>query len=215
MENMRSSSGLIRNFIQNLLIKREFAKIRKPSTVLSFLYDVEEIYRFRAAEALGYLCKGDVARNFILRLFWHLNDESGAYCIGAPLGIAEIGRANPEVFESFKNKFVSLLDDWEVERKYVAYGIGRTAHIVKSAYPDPVEKLSEKIEEINSPEFTVYAVYALRKLYFSGVKRAEKLMNEIIARFSMDEREIYFYDENQITKRSLCDFLREFSKEKE
>lgn len=51
---------------------------------------------------------GERARNYILRLFWHLSDESGAYCIGAPLGIAEIGRNNPEEFEGFKNKYVSL-----------------------------------------------------------------------------------------------------------
>lgn len=131
----------------------------KPSKIITFLYHPQEIVRFKAAEALGKVCKGKSARNFILRLFWHLNDESGGYCIGAPLGIAEIGRNNPEVFEDFKSKYISLLDDWEVERKYVAYGIGRTAEIVRNAYPDPVNKLREKLEEIKSGEFRAYAVW--------------------------------------------------------
>ena len=99
------------------------------------------------AEALGYLCRGNVAMNFILRLFWHLSDESGAYCIGAPLGIAEIGRTNPEVFEGFKNRFVSLIDDWEVEKKYVVIGTCRLAEIIKDAYPNPAEKIREKWSE--------------------------------------------------------------------
>ena len=58
---------------------------------MQFLYDANEFYRFRAAEALGYLCKVRTARNFILLLFWLLSDELGAYCISVPLGIAEIG----------------------------------------------------------------------------------------------------------------------------
>ena len=84
--------------------------------------------------------------NFILRLFWHLSDESGAYCIGAPLGIAEIGRTNPEVFEGFKNRF-ALIDDWEVEKKYVVIGTCRLAEIIKDAYPNPAEKIREKWSE--------------------------------------------------------------------
>ena len=68
----------------------------------------------------------------IHRLFWHLSDESSGYRVGAPLGIAEIGKSNPEIFEGFKNKFISLLDDWEVERKYVSYGIGITADIIRN-----------------------------------------------------------------------------------
>ena len=198
--------------IRQLLISREFSKLRKPSTVLPFLYYSEEIYRFRAAEALGYLCRNHVARNYILRLFWHLNDESGGYCIGAPLGIAEIGKTNPRVFETFKNKFVSLLDNWEVERKYVAYGIGRTAYVVKNAYPDPVDKLSEKVNEINSPEFTIYTVYALRELE-KYIERARSVMEEIISKFQNDKREAYLYDGEQIIKARVCDFLEKFKKE--
>ena len=147
--------------LREFLKRREFDRIEKPSLVLQFLYDADEFYRFRGAEALGHLCKGNVARNFILRLFWHLSDESGAYCIGAPLGIAEIGRNNPGVFEGFKNKFVSLIDDWEVEKKYVVYGIGRTAKIVRDAYPNPLEKLKEVLKNEKNPEVLAYTLTAV------------------------------------------------------
>jgi len=131
---------------------------------MQFLYDADEFYRFRGAEALGHLCRGNVARNFILRLFWHLSDESGAYCVGAPIGIAEIGRTNPDVFEGFKNKYVSLIDDWEVERKYVVYGIGRLAEVVRDAYPDPAEKIREVLESEKNATTLAYAVRTVVKI---------------------------------------------------
>lgn len=181
----------------DLLIMRRYDKIRKPSQLISFLYHPDELIRFRAAEALGYLCRGERAKNYILRLFWHLSDESGAYCIGAPLGIAEIGKTNPDVFETFKNKFVSLLDDWEVERKYVAYGVGRTAEVIKDAYPDPVEKLKEKMEKIKNLEFTAYALWALMKL-------GEDVSSE---KFSGFDEVINFYNGEVVLKGRFQDII--------
>ncbi len=185
--------------LRGKLRKRDFSGL-KPSQVMAFLYDGNELYRFRGAEALGQLCRGKKARNFILRLFWHLSDESGAYCIGAPLGIAEIGRNNPEEFEGFKNKFVSLLDDWEVERRYVAYGIGRTAKIIKDAYPDPVEKLLEKIDEIRTGDFVVYAVWALGML-------GER---DIVRKYLNDNRKGRFYDGEWINVKSVREIAKMF-----
>ncbi len=189
--------------LREYLKRREFQKL-SPRLAMAFLYDADEFYRFRGAEALGYLCKDEKARNFILRLFWHLSDESGAYCVGAPLGIAEIGRNNPKEFEGFKNKFVSLLDDWEVERRYVAYGIGRTAEIVKDAYPNPVDKLLEVLEEIKSGDFAVYAVWALGKL---GAL-------DVIKGFIDDERVGRFYDGERIIERKVKDIARMFISER-
>ncbi len=183
--------------IAELLLQKRYSEIKNPSRVLAYLYHPDELFRFRAAEALGELCSGSKARNYILRLFWHLSDESGAYCIGAPLGIAEIGRTNPEIFEGFKNKYVSLLDDWEVERKYVAYGIGRLAEIVNSAYPNPVEKLQEKIDEIGSPDFAVYAIWALKKLGCDA--------EQYIKRFGSFEVE--FYDGEKVLKVKLSEIF--------
>ena len=177
----------------------------KPSKLITFLYHPDELLRFKAAEVLGRKVKGEEARNFILRLFWHLSDESGAYCIGAPLGIAEIGRNNPEVFEGFKNKYVSLLDDWEVERKYVAYGIGRTAEIVRDAYPNPVEKLREKVEEIGDASFIAYAIFALKVLGDD--------VSDMIARFRKSEEIVEFYDGSEMVRTKLSDLLVEVAED--
>ncbi len=182
--------------MEDILKNREYYKL-KPKIAMKYLYHPDEFYRFRGAEALGYLCRGEKARNYILRLFWHLSDESGAYCIGAPLGIAEIGLNNPEVFDSFKNKYVSLLDDWEVERKYVAYGIGKTAHLVRNAYPNPIDKLTEKLNELkDNAEFVAYAVFALLKLN----------ANIDLKSFKDDCRIVKFYDGDRILKNRAVQF---------
>ncbi len=168
----------MRDKLKKYLENKEYWKIRKPSLAMLFLYDSDEFYRFRGAEALGYLCKGKTARNFILRLFWHLSDESGAYCIGAPLGIAEIGRTNPDVFEGFKNKFVSLIDDWEVERKYVVYGMGRVSHLIGDTYPDSRKKIEEVLLNESDCEVIAYSILTAKKLNCcvnSCIEAAKKL----------------------------------------
>ncbi len=155
----------------------------RVSRLIRYLYSPSELERFRAAEKLGELCRGRIAREMILRLFWHLSDESGAYCIGAPLGIAEIGRNNPDEFEGFKNRYVSLLENWEVERKYVAYGIYRTAEIVRDAYPNPAELL-RKISSEEDATFAAYAILALKALGES--------FSDIVAAFGDRVVRIYF-----------------------
>lgn len=179
------------------LLKRDFKRLILK-IALKYLYHPNEFYRFRGAEALGCLCK-DKAKNYILRLFWHLSDESGAYCIGAPLGIAKIGLNNPQIFDGFKNKYVSLLDNWEVERRYVAYGIGRTADILKDAYPNPVEKLLEKLEELkDDANFVVYALFALYKLKVD------------VRGFENDRRIAKFYDGRTILKMEIRKLFKYF-----
>ena len=168
----------------------EFFKMdlkKVASSLISFLYG-DELLTFRAAEALGIVCSKiekydeEFVKNILRRLFWHLNDESGAYCKGAPLAIGEIGRNAPRAFEGFKNMTVSLLDNEEVEKKYVIYAIGRAAKNLKDAYPNPVEKLKPLINDKN-PEIRGYAAWALKKL---GVDLFDELKD--------DESEIMFYD---------------------
>ena len=142
------------------LLSGEYAKI-KPKQAFRYLYSSEELLRFKAAEALGILAKSN-ARNYILRLFWLLSDESGAYCIGAPLAIAEIGRNNPDIFQSFKLKFLYLLENEEVERSYVVYGIFRNSEIYKGTEAKTLlEKMASKFRD---QKFLAYSAMAIWKL---------------------------------------------------
>lgn len=147
--------------VAEALLRGEYEKVGLRNA-FRYLYSAEELLRFKAAEALAVLCPKSNARNYILRLFWLLSDESGAYCIGSPLGIAEIGRKNPDIFESFKIKFLYLLENEEVERSYVAYGILRNAEI----YFDTEARflLEKKALELNDQKFLAYSALAIQKL---------------------------------------------------
>jgi hypothetical protein len=161
--------------LREIILRREYKKLeefnlRKIATsTISFLYsDEPEVFLF--AEALGYVCGlieqgGEVefVRGILRRLFWHLSDESGAYCRGAPLGIGEIGRRCPLAFEGFKNMLVSLLENDEIEVEYVIYAIGVCGRSIKSAYPSPVEELKKFLRSDNL-KVVAYAIVSLQRL---------------------------------------------------
>lgn len=178
--------------LQSKLLKSKNLKNlkRTASSLISFLYG-DELIIFRAAEALGIVCgelekeDDEFVRGILRRLFWHLSDESGAYCRGAPIAIGEIGRTAIKAFDGFKNMTVSLLDNKEVELKYVIYAIGRAAESVRNAYPDPVEKLIQLLKHENA-EIRGYSAWALGEL------KAEKAIKEL-EKLIGDEEEIILY----------------------
>ncbi|AGK61465.1 hypothetical protein Asulf_01482 [Archaeoglobus sulfaticallidus PM70-1] len=142
--------------------KRGLKKV--ATSLISFLY-LDELMVFHSAEAIGVVCReiekrdDEFVRNILRRLFWHLSDESGAYCKGAPLAIGEIGRNCPVAFDNFRNMLLALLRNEEVEKKYVLYAIYRSAREMRSAYPDPVEEIKPYLRY--SGEIKAYAILAL------------------------------------------------------
>lgn len=84
-----------------------------------------------------------------------------------------------------------------MERKYVAYGIMRTAKIVKDAYPNPVEKLLEVLEELrHNSDFVAYSILALKELG-----------SEIPREFKNDNRFAKIYDGERIRRVRIGDLF--------
>jgi len=162
----------------------EIGDLKKVSTkLIAFLYE-DDFLVFRSGEALGLVCSeiekkdAEFVRIILRRLFWHLNDESGAYCRGAPVGIGEIGRTCKTAFNGFKNMLVSLLDNEEVELKFVIYAIARASKNLRDAYPNPVEKLLPLLNHKNA-EIRGYTAFALGELRAEVASRdLEKLKND-------------------------------------
>lgn len=158
--------------LKELLLNRDYKPLiqsedlkKRCKELITFLYG-EDLLIYRASEALGLVCReqelqngGEHVKNILRRLFWHLNDESGAYCRGAPVAIGEIGR-NSQHFEGFKNMTVSLLDNEEVKSHFVIYALGRAAQSLKDAYPNPVEKLLPLLSHEES-QIRSYAAWVL------------------------------------------------------
>lgn len=189
----------------DFLIERDFDAIlstgnlkRISTRLISFLYE-DDFLIFRSGEALGLVCSeiekkdAEFVKIILRRLFWHLNDESGAYCRGAPVGVGEIGRTCKTAFEGFKNMLVSLLDNKEVELKFVIYAIARASRNVKDAYPNPVIKLLPFLNHENA-EIRGYTAFALGELGAEGTRVELKKLKD-------DSSEIRIYEGDFVKKR--------------
>jgi|Deesub1362B_J571_1020462.scaffolds.fasta_scaffold00160_18 hypothetical protein len=203
-----------KNSLKRLVEARVYDKIasaegkkRTATTLISFLYESEP-FVFYAAEALGIICgvieregEAEFVRKILRRLFWHLRDESGAYCRGAPLAIGEIGRNAPVAFKGFKNILLSLLRNEEVELKYVIYGIGRDAENMRDAHPDPVGELMPFLEHWNVVirGYTLITLCALKA----------SIPGDKIEIGNDEEFEMYF--EGEIVKLRFSDLIDRFS----
>jgi len=191
-----------RNY-ERILNKANLKRI--STTLITFLYE-DDLLIFRSSEALGLVCRRieetdtEFVRIILRRLFWHLNDESGAYCRGAPVGIGEIGRNAKKAFEGFRNMTVSLLDNEEVELKFVIYAIGRAAESLRGAYFDPIEKLILFLKNEN-PEIRGYSAFALGEL------KAKNAINEL-EKLRDDVSQVEIYD-GEIRKKRVNEIVEE------
>lgn len=206
--------------IRDLLMNRDYEPLihsedlkRVCKELITFLYG-EDLLVYRAGEALGLVCKeqeqkqeqgqrsygGEHVKNILRRLFWHLNDESGAYCRGAPVAIGEIGRSSQN-FEGFKNMTVSLLDNEEVEPKFVIYALGRAGENIKDAYPNPVEKLLPFLNHQDS-EIRGYVAWALGEL---GAEETKENLESLL----QDENVIQIYHQGNLKDMAIKDIAQE------
>jgi hypothetical protein len=86
-------------------------------TLHMLLWDHEALLRWRAIEALGMLSgelfahDDNTLREFIRKLFWSMNDESGSLCPHAPEAIAELLHRSPVLRHEFLEHWLSFLDE--------------------------------------------------------------------------------------------------------
>ncbi len=118
--------------------------------LFSTLYHIEEIVRWHAVSAFGFLvdtiARRDMesARRVMRRFLWSLNDESGGIGWGAPEAMAEIMAQNKELFKEYHHMLLSYTRSDGPERfqdgnflelpqmqRGVVWGIGRLARIYR------------------------------------------------------------------------------------
>jgi AraC family transcriptional regulator, regulatory protein of adaptative response / methylated-DNA-[protein]-cysteine methyltransferase len=119
---------------------------RKKKSVLSQLtalsYDLDENVSLQAIRVTGMAAKiiaerdPEYIRNYLLRLFWLINDESGGICWKAPELIGEILHHCPQ-FSQFFPMLISLLDLEKEDAPRFRLGtmraIGRVAQVRREA----------------------------------------------------------------------------------
>jgi AraC family transcriptional regulator of adaptative response/methylated-DNA-[protein]-cysteine methyltransferase len=112
------------------------------SLLTALTYDKDVKISDHAIEATGLAARiiasrdPEYVRNYLLRLFWLVNDESGGICWRAPELIGEILHHCPQ-FSQFFPMLISLLDLEEEDaprfRAGTLWAIGRVAQVAKDA----------------------------------------------------------------------------------
>ncbi len=108
--------------------------------LLSFFYSHDQLIKWRAITAAGEVVSKiseheiAYARNFMRRLMWNMNEESGGIGWGSPEAMGEIMTGNKKLADEYHNILVSyIMPDGnfienELLQRGVLWGIGQLAH---------------------------------------------------------------------------------------
>ncbi len=136
--------------------------------LMRLLHDRREIIRWRAAVATGrvaaVMAEKDTedVRELLRRVFWWMNDESGALLRFGPQVIAEVLVNVPELVDEYAGKLPHFLDEEPFERG-THWAIARIAREFPDAFDDVGELLRESLGA-DDPYYRAYAVMGLDAL---------------------------------------------------
>lgn len=189
----------LRETLKGFLLRREYDAIldlvgrerRLRRTVVSLLYDGDELTRWRAVTFMGRLARAepDLVRPLLKRFIWWMNDESGGIGWGSAPAMGEIGRVVPELMEGA----VRVVVHYRLERFLypgVIWATGRLAHtfpeVVAEAVPDLVVFLGDDDKAVRGQ-----AVLALGAI---GDSRAREGLEKMLD----DSSEVSLYESEEL-----------------
>ena len=154
------------------IIKLAKKQKRILSSLTAFTYDHNQTVSEHAITASGLAAKTiaehdtEYIRNYLLRLFWLVSDESGGIGWKAPELIGEILFYCPN-FEQFFPMLISLLDMEEEDalrfRVGTLWAIGRVAQVAKDAMLPALPLIQAYTSFDNEPETKEMASWCLRQ----------------------------------------------------
>jgi HEAT repeat protein len=133
--------------MRDMLRKREFTAVvawalesRETERLLnSCLFDVEDIVRWRALQAIGRLAAAkartglSAPRETVRRMLWAMNDESGNNVFHAPELIGEVLANVPGLIPEFVVNLAAFSED-ETYRRGVHWALARAAAVAPSIF---------------------------------------------------------------------------------
>jgi hypothetical protein len=178
------------------------------------IYDADQIVRQRACHELGKRLSKmppDKLDDFIRRLLWRLNPESGDHPIGVPELIGEIGHQSPGRIESFLPSIMSSIED-----RGLLPGLLQAAGRIGQKIPGVLLPYTDRISGYlgdNNPTAAGNAVLALCRIYGNASggppgELAEGLAKKTGWPDENDSRQIFLFcrsssGDNDIVKMSL------------
>jgi HEAT repeat protein len=197
--NLAVMTGSGNTPIRELLVSRHHdallgqygANQRTLRKLLSLTFDADELIRWRAVEAIGRVggalaqTEPDRVRDFIRRLLWSMNDESGGLGWHAPEAIGEILVNAPSLIPEYGVLLTASLriPPFEVGSHVAVY---RVACVDPSPFAESVDELARSLSSAD-PAVRGFAALALGALV--AVDRREPL-----EALQADDEPITMYD---------------------
>lgn len=165
------------------------------------LFDDDQLIRWRAAEALGWVAGKDplAIEKIISRLLYTLNDDSGSIGWFAPQALGEIGVNDPDLVEDFFPIIITNINR-EVFRSGCLWAVGRMAR----SRPDLVEEAGELVTKcLTDPDPAVrgLACWCLTRMNWV---RAEEALQGLIK----DSARFPFYKKGEIVYKVVCEMAQ-------
>jgi len=162
--------------IKHLLLERDrdalvawTDEVRNPERLLiSLTYDADELLRFRAIEASGWLAAQQAAaqleriRDSLRRLLWLMNDESGGLGWHAPELIGEILVNVPSLIDEFAHMLPAFFREEPFERG-AHMAVYRIAGVTADPFGEIAPLLRRSLAE-RDPAVRAYAALSLLRL---------------------------------------------------
>lgn len=222
MNERSEKTGSLRKIIKDLLLSDDFdaqspewsriPPVKAVNLLLSHLYSMEEIVKWRAVEAVGVAAarladeEMESARVIMRRLIWSLNDESGGIGWGAPEAMGEIMAVHERLADEYVAILMSYirvdcnpLENGLLERG-VLWGLGRLAQ-TRPHLLQPCACHFLPFLESPDPFHRAYAAWALGFLDVKGFR-------ERLALVSNDDAEVPIFEGGKLTMRRVSQLAR-------
>jgi hypothetical protein len=202
--------------VRELLVRRDrsavetwIGEVRNPDRlVVSLTYDNDELIRFRAIEAVGWVA-GQLARESLekvrdnlRRLFWLMNDESGGLGWHAPEVVGEILVNVPELIVEYAHRLPSLFAEEPFERGS-HFAVCRIATVDTTPFRSEINSLRISLTNTD-PHIRLYAALGLIRMGQSaGTGLAEKLLDDSTPLTTYD------FDSGELVKIKVGDSIRQ------
>jgi HEAT repeat protein len=174
--------------------------------VASLLFDSDELIRWRAIEAIGWVARQEYAkepervRRFIRRILWLMNDESGGICWNGPEVIGEVLRNVPPLVSEYGR----LLPGFFSEEPFEAgsrWAVARVAEANKTGYLPSINELVTSLVHPNT-DIRGFSLLALKALDYPISKEDRN-------RIQMDSAvlSIYDFESGQLIRKPIAQLL--------
>lgn len=160
------------------------------------LFDEDELIRWRAVTALGWVAAEDpfLLEKIISRLFYTMNDDSGSIGWTAPQALGEICAIDPDLVEDYFGIVITAMDK-RVFRTGAVWAVGRVAPV----RPDLVEETGPILARYLTdpdPKVRGLACWALERV---GWTPARKELKRLVS----DQGRLLVYEDDRLVERTV------------